>query len=65
MSESNRNVKKLIIMKFRNNWNTSRKQWDKFAIRFRIGIIDFFTVEIDISRDFYMLTILNFTIKNR
>lgn len=52
-------------MKFRNNWNTSRKQWDKFTIRFRLGIIDFITVEIDISRDFYMLTILNFTIKNR
>lgn len=52
-------------MKFRNNWNTSRKQWDKFAIRFRIGVIDFFTLEVDISRDFYMLTILNFTLKNR
>ena len=52
-------------MKFRNNWNTSRKQWDKFAIRFRLGIIDFLTLEIDISRDFYMLTILNFTFKNR
>jgi hypothetical protein len=52
-------------MILRNNWKVKNKQWDKFAIRFRIGKIDFFTVEIDISREFYMITICNFTIKNR
>lgn len=52
-------------MKFRNNWTVKNKLWDKFAIRFRLGAIDVLTAEIDISRNFYMLTILNFSIKNR
>lgn len=52
-------------MKFRNNWRVHNKQWDKFQVRLRIGKIDFITVEIDISREFYMLTLLNFTFKNR
>jgi hypothetical protein len=52
-------------MILRNNWRVKNKQWDKFALRLRIGKIDFFTIEIDISREFYMLTILNFTLKNR
>lgn len=52
-------------MKFRNNWKSSRRQWDKLSLRIRIGYFDIFTVEIDISREFYMLTILNVTIKNR
>jgi hypothetical protein len=53
------------IMILRNNWRVKNKQWDKFALRLRMGKVDFFTIEIDISRDFYMLTILNFTLKNR
>lgn len=52
-------------MKLRNNWNTSRKQWDKIMIRLRVSTLDLLSLEIDISRDFYLLTILNFTIKNR
>jgi len=52
-------------MKFRNNWNSPAKQWDKLAIRLRISALDILTIEIDISREFYMLTILNLTIKNR
>lgn len=52
-------------MIFRNNWRVKNKQWDKFAVRCRLGKIDFITIEIDISREFYMLTVLNFTIKNR
>lgn len=52
-------------MKFRNNWKVVNKQWDKFQIRFRIGKVDFITIEVDISREFYMFTLLNFTIKNR
>jgi len=52
-------------MKVRNSWKASHKQWDKVALRLRLGAIDFFTVEIDISRDFYLLTVFNFTIKNR
>jgi|694.fasta_scaffold61326_4 hypothetical protein len=52
-------------MKLRNNWNTSKKQWDKLMIRLRVSSLDIFSLEIDISREFYLFTILNFTIKNR
>lgn len=52
-------------MKVRNNWGTSRKQWDKLMIRLRISALDIFTLELDYSREFYLVTILNFTIKNR
>lgn len=52
-------------MKFRNSWKSINKQWDKLSIRIRISSLDIFTLEIDISREFYMLTILNWTIKNR
>jgi hypothetical protein len=52
-------------MKLRNNWRVHNKQWDKFQLRVRVGKIDFLTIEIDVSRDFYMFTLLNFTLKNR
>lgn len=52
-------------MKFRSNWGQTRKQWDKLMIRLRISSLDLFSLEIDISREFYLFTILNFTIKNR
>jgi len=52
-------------MKVRNGWNSYNKQWDKLAIKVRLSFIDILSIEIDISRDFYLLTVLNFTIKNR
>ena len=52
-------------MKFRNNWNSPAKQWDKVSIRLRISSLDILTVEVDISREFYMFTLFNFTFKNR
>jgi hypothetical protein len=52
-------------MKLKNNWKTSRKQWDKLMIRVRLSYIDVVNIDIDVSRNFYSLTILNFTIKNR
>ena len=58
-------INKQTIMKFRNSWKSATKQWDKLSIRFRLSSVDVFTLEIDISREFYMLTILNWTIKNR
>ena len=58
-------INKQKIMKFRNSWKSATKQWDKISIRFRLSSVDVFTLEIDISREFYMLTILNLTIKNR
>jgi hypothetical protein len=52
-------------MKFRNNWGNSQKQWDKIMIRLRLSSVDIFTLELDLSREFYLITILNFTLKNR
>jgi hypothetical protein len=52
-------------MKFRNNWKGSGRQWDKLMVRLRISSLDVFTLELDFSREFYLLTVLNFTIKNR
>lgn len=52
-------------MKFRNSWTAIAKQWDKVTIRLRISSLDIFALEIDLSRDFYLITILNLTLKNR
>ena len=52
-------------MKFRNSWKVKNKQWDKFALRLRLGFFDIITIEVDVSREFYMLTLFNLTIKNR
>ena len=52
-------------MKVRNGWKAKNKLWDKFAIKLRLGAIDFLIIEVDISREFYMLTILNFALKNQ
>jgi hypothetical protein len=52
-------------MKYRNHWNSLNKQWDKLYLKIRISSLDFLSIEIDIKRKFYMLTILNFTFKNR
>ena len=34
-------------------------------IRLRLSSVDIFTLELDLSREFYLITILNFTLKNR
>jgi hypothetical protein len=52
-------------MKLRNNWKTINKQWDKIMIRFRISAVDLLNIEIDKSRNFYLITIFNITLKNR
>lgn len=52
-------------MKFRNSWKSAAKQWDKLCIRIRVSSLDILTIEIDISREFYLITILNLTLKNR
>lgn len=52
-------------MKFRNSWIATAKQWDKLIIRLRVSSLDIFALEVDLSRDFYLITILNLTLKNR
>ena len=50
-------------MKFRNGW--SNKHWKTFNFRFKISIVNILSIELDHARNFYGLTILNFTFKNR
>ncbi len=52
-------------MKVRNAWTIKNKQWDKVCLRLRLGAVDLLTIEVDVNRSFYMITVLNFTIKNR
>jgi hypothetical protein len=55
-------------MKYRNAWKKKawcNKQWDKFHIRLRLGKVDVIAIELDISRKFYLFTLINFTIKTR
>jgi len=52
-------------MKFRNNWKNKRPSWATINIRLRLSLIDIFSLEIDPKREFYALTILNLTLKNR
>ena len=52
-------------MKFRNNWKSPTKQWDKLIIKLRLSSLDLFSIEIDATRNFYSITVLNFKIKNR
>ena len=52
-------------MKVKNNWKRCLSQYDKVMIRLRISSLDLLSLEIDVSRNFYLFTLLNFTIKNR
>jgi hypothetical protein len=52
-------------MIIRNNWKHFRRQWDKVAIKLRISSLDIFSLELDASRNFYCLTVLNISLKNR
>jgi len=52
-------------MKFRNNWRIRNKHWDKLQFKLRLGKIDVFVLEADITSKFYMITIFNFTVKTK
>jgi hypothetical protein len=52
-------------MKFRNSWKSHKPNWKTITIRLRISVVDFLSLEIDPTRNFYSVTILNFTLKNR
>ena len=52
-------------MKLRNNWINHKPHWKTITVRLRLSAVDFFSIEVDVIRNFYALTILNFTIKNR
>ncbi len=52
-------------MKFRNSWKNHKPSWKTIAIRCRLSLIDFLSIEIDPQRNFYSITVLNLTFKNR
>jgi hypothetical protein len=52
-------------MKFRNSWKNHKPSWKAITIRLRVSLIDILSIEIDPLRDFYAVTLLNFTFKNR
>jgi hypothetical protein len=52
-------------MKFRNSWKTHKPNWKTITIRCRLSLIDFFSIEVDPQRNFYSITVLNLTFKNR
>lgn len=51
-------------MKYINSWKANAKQNDKINIVFRISKITFIKFSADIGKKKYILTLLNFTIKN-
>ena len=53
------------MIKSRNNWKNWKKNLKQFRLSLRVSSLDVFTLEIDVPRTFYMITILNFTLKNR
>lgn len=52
-------------MKFRNNWKIKHQSRGNFIFKFRIASIDILSIEVNRYKEFYLLTICNFTIKNR
>lgn len=52
-------------MKLRNGWKKDKPNYKTFILRLKISLIDILSIEIDNQRNFYELTVLNFTIKNR
>jgi hypothetical protein len=52
-------------MKSRNNWKNWKKNLKQLRLSLRVSSLDILTIEIDIPRNFYMITVFNFTLKNR
>lgn len=50
-------------MKFRNYW--FKEIWGNLNIRLIIGPFRFLSIDVDMSRNFYSITFINFTIRNR
>lgn len=51
-------------MKYINSWKSNIKQSDKIDLTLRIGKITFIKFVLDVGSKKYLLTFLNFTIKN-
>lgn len=51
-------------MKFINSWKSKTKQSDKIEIAIRLGIVTILKIYFDKSSNKFILTLLNFTLKN-
>jgi hypothetical protein len=49
-------------MKFINDWSSNAKQTDKIALEVRIGSLTIFEFSVDVSINYFRLTVLNFSI---
>lgn len=50
-------------MDFINSWKTKSKQWDKFALKLRLGKLTIIDIYADISRKQYGISLFNLGIK--
>lgn len=50
-------------MKFKSHW--FKEIWGNIGIRLILGPFRFFALDIDVYRNFYSITFINFTIRNR
>jgi len=50
-------------MRFRSHW--SKQTWGHVVIKLILGPIRVFAIDIDVYRNFYSITFLNFTLRNR
>jgi len=51
-------------MKYINNWKSNAKKWDIIEISFRLGKVTFIRFSYSISKNKFILTLLNFSVKN-
>jgi hypothetical protein len=61
MSTNDSNAKEL--MKFKSHWFV--EIWGHVSVRLILGPIRFFAIDVDVFRNFYSITFINFTIRNR
>ena len=50
-------------MKLKSHW--FREIWGHVSVRLILGPIRFFAIDVDVFRNFYSITFINFTIRNR
>jgi len=52
-------------MKCKNNWKNPKLNWKILTFKLRILSVNIIELEVNITKNFYAFTILNFTIKNK
>ena len=50
-------------MKFKRRW--FKEIWGHVSLRIILGPVRFFAIDVDVFRNFYSITFINFTLRNR